>query len=903
MRGSLVTKPIAGARIDQGHPLARNLIGAWGFLDAVGLVFKDLSWLRNDGVIGSAPTWNPTEFGSALQMTTASTSKVAVTYQTQYNCLNGVSISVRVKTPSSFTNTFRSIFGKPFASTHTSPFFDWSVGMPFTDSTHVQVEFRVGSTVGDTGATTFGVSTWVHIIATQQSNGDMALHVNNVLNITTASGAALPTNTNSQDLKFGINAGNSENFEGIIEHAFLWDRGLSTSEVLELFKNPYAPLGVGNNFIGLVDQFGSGVTVAVNQPLWIPEHPDVFRGKRILEFPSASQPPIGDVVPVADVSWIQRQDNPVKQARRIVHGEMAGPQVTATAASGVAFLPADSQIARPLRRADQGGYVEPPPFELDAPSRLTWLPVDPEARRARRPMDQSVAVEPSPGELNVSSRLIWLPVDPEARRDKRRAELFAFAEPMAELDSPSRLLWLPVDPEARKDKRRAELFVFVEPTSELDSPSRLTWLPEMQEARRGLRRIGFGPELAEGPAFELDSPSRLLWLPVDPEARKGKRTAELSGFVEPISELDAARRLTWLPVWPEFRPDARRENRGSVVAPAIVVAEPGISWFPNFDAWHRFKRTAELGGMFAPTAQAVVVPTLPWLQVVEPLPTRPVRRLDPSVFVAPRPAEVFSALPWVPVAPEWFGRRARALGEAVIPPFAVSTDLPWLPVLPDGARRARPVAVDALALAPFAGLAGVPWLPTYPDALRRARQAAPEAFAAPFTVDTSLGWLAVYPDAFRRPRYAAPDAPTLPLAVMGALGWLSAYPDALRRSRALPEGFQVAPVAQVPTTLPWLPQAAEWMRRSSRLAQLGVPVGWIEPPAQLPAGQVLFWLPEAPTHFFRVHPVAGLPVGFLLTPESFFVRARPNTSSSVVGTSKPAGLSGLDDAKKSGTGR
>ncbi|MBX4215680.1 hypothetical protein KW797_01905, partial [Candidatus Parcubacteria bacterium] len=235
-------KPPYGAPANHRHSYFQNLIGAWTFDESSGLILQDHSPLRNHGLIGAAPSKTATKYGGGLQMTTASTSRVTVPYNSRLNCLKGITISLRVISPSSFSNTFRSGVGKPFASTHTNPFFDWSVGFPFTDSTHIQVEFRIGGQVVDTGATTYGVSTPIHIIAVQQLSGDMAVHVNGVLNVATAAGVAFATNTNSQDIKFGINNGNSENFEGIYDHCFVWDAPFATADVPWLFQNPFSPL-------------------------------------------------------------------------------------------------------------------------------------------------------------------------------------------------------------------------------------------------------------------------------------------------------------------------------------------------------------------------------------------------------------------------------------------------------------------------------------------------------------------------------------------------------------------------------------------------------------------------------------------------------------------------------------
>jgi hypothetical protein len=125
-------KPNANPRLNQGSTLANGLIGAWGFINPGGAstLMRDIGPNRFDGTLGSAAAWEDNIYGPDLRLPNSANGKVTVTFNSILNCTSGITIAIRIKTPPTADANFHCVFGKPFAATHTSPFFDWSVGLP-----------------------------------------------------------------------------------------------------------------------------------------------------------------------------------------------------------------------------------------------------------------------------------------------------------------------------------------------------------------------------------------------------------------------------------------------------------------------------------------------------------------------------------------------------------------------------------------------------------------------------------------------------------------------------------------------------------------------------------------------------------------------------------------------------
>lgn len=94
MRASFIRKPPPSAAINLGHPLARDLVGAWDFLEA-GPVVRDHARRYGDGAIVGAPAYTTGPGGNALALLAASSQYVSIPSNANYLLERSYSIHLR----------------------------------------------------------------------------------------------------------------------------------------------------------------------------------------------------------------------------------------------------------------------------------------------------------------------------------------------------------------------------------------------------------------------------------------------------------------------------------------------------------------------------------------------------------------------------------------------------------------------------------------------------------------------------------------------------------------------------------------------------------------------------------------------------------------------------------------
>ena len=218
----VLPKPMLGLQPRWENPLTKGLVGFWLMNEGAGGTVFDLSGNGNNGTFATDPTWSPGKFGSALN----------------FGGTAGVNLgSPLVAATGSFTalawvyqktNTYSSIISQYRADEGgRSIFIMW----------HTDGEFRAVIN-GGAADVSFSASllTWYQIGITRNSAGGLVLYVNGVAVDTGSDAGGIEQDANTF---IGSDATDTFPSTSIIDHAAIYNRALSTSEIAELYRNPF----------------------------------------------------------------------------------------------------------------------------------------------------------------------------------------------------------------------------------------------------------------------------------------------------------------------------------------------------------------------------------------------------------------------------------------------------------------------------------------------------------------------------------------------------------------------------------------------------------------------------------------------------------------------------------------
>jgi len=192
-----------------------------------GLV-QDASGYEHHGVL-TGGAWTP-YLGSAGLLFDGSGDLVQGPYKSQLTFV-GIGFSIEAWVTFSAVASIQAIVGKPFNTTHTSPFFDWLI---LANGTAFQA--RVGASAVGTSFT-LATNTLYQLVFTADGV-DWRWYVNGVLD-SQGNNTALPTDTNAQGVRIGANADGGEVLTGGIHLVRLWGRPITSREVSRLWTDPY----------------------------------------------------------------------------------------------------------------------------------------------------------------------------------------------------------------------------------------------------------------------------------------------------------------------------------------------------------------------------------------------------------------------------------------------------------------------------------------------------------------------------------------------------------------------------------------------------------------------------------------------------------------------------------------
>jgi hypothetical protein len=227
-------KPPLGAILDVNNILTQGLQLIFLFNEGTGANVYDLTGNMHIGVLTNmapASDWIGGNNGWELDFD-GSDDRIEIAYDNSLDLLSGFTLELIFTTGASLP-AIQALIGKPFTTTHSSPFFDWSLALTSAGI----IEARTGATTNQTASSTVVTNTRYHLIFTADGV-NWKIYLDSKL-INTFVESALPTNTNSQNVRIGANRAGGERFNGSMELVKIYDIALSSAQVERSFVNPY----------------------------------------------------------------------------------------------------------------------------------------------------------------------------------------------------------------------------------------------------------------------------------------------------------------------------------------------------------------------------------------------------------------------------------------------------------------------------------------------------------------------------------------------------------------------------------------------------------------------------------------------------------------------------------------
>jgi hypothetical protein len=237
-------KPV-NPRLQQWHPLARGLVGAWEFNEPSGLYLKDQSGKGNDGTLVGPPLWAPGEAGWALSFS-GSTKYVSIANASAFD-VNDTTFSISGWFRSSSSTSNLAMVAKGAAPAAIGGY-AVLLNYPSTGRVGVFTKDNAGSgllsSVRNSASSSLNDNKWhflTAVITTNTSTGsgnDIAIYIDGALNQGALTTGAPYGGTNSDNLALGARAVPSSPtsfFIGQLDDVRIYNRALSGAEVLQTY--------------------------------------------------------------------------------------------------------------------------------------------------------------------------------------------------------------------------------------------------------------------------------------------------------------------------------------------------------------------------------------------------------------------------------------------------------------------------------------------------------------------------------------------------------------------------------------------------------------------------------------------------------------------------------------------
>lgn len=225
-------KPNLGKQINWSHPLTKGLVSSWLMNENGGDKIYDLSNNNNTGTFVNNTNWVRGKFGSCLSFDGAD-DYVNVADSPSNSLIGALTISAWINV-TNYT-TYNGIVGKTV--TNIPKPYDYyllaTTGLP---------KFFRGNGSSSTafiGTAAPGTGKWVNIVVTAIGEG-VCMYLNGVSN---GSGNLNVSGITPVDSDLALRIGNRgdlvTDFNGLMDNVQMWNRVLSPSEVLQLYREPF----------------------------------------------------------------------------------------------------------------------------------------------------------------------------------------------------------------------------------------------------------------------------------------------------------------------------------------------------------------------------------------------------------------------------------------------------------------------------------------------------------------------------------------------------------------------------------------------------------------------------------------------------------------------------------------
>jgi len=222
----MILKPPKGAMLNRGHPLSRGLVGCWLMNEGGGNKVYDLSGNGNIGTfVGSGLLWTPAQFGPGLSFSNANYEYVSIS---------------KLTIPATMDKTF-SFWVKPKALAEADFLFDCTsrLVLALRDVGSIDTIAFYDGAWHETGVAA-DLNTWQSIIFS--FSGITARVYKNGINI----GGTIAYTQKAVDanVRLGNSVSNTHNCNSLIDYVQIWNRALTASEILSLYREPFQMFGV-----------------------------------------------------------------------------------------------------------------------------------------------------------------------------------------------------------------------------------------------------------------------------------------------------------------------------------------------------------------------------------------------------------------------------------------------------------------------------------------------------------------------------------------------------------------------------------------------------------------------------------------------------------------------------------
>jgi hypothetical protein len=257
--GQILYIPRIGQRADFQHPLMRGCLGWWPLTDGAGGILKDISGNGLDATLNGTNTWETETLGTVNRFDNSSSNgNNARTANTQPDLTSGYTVTFWVKHEDAGATVNK--YGAGLALT------DGSSGAGNwwnTVSSDLEIYFNTSSSTS---------SQWPQIVHNRNNGGSISAYAfndstrasqNNVWKfwavtfdgtnariyreaslISTSGTLAAPLSTTGKHIVINGVADTATGLTCSMQNVRLWSRALLSSEILELYTNPWAGLSI-----------------------------------------------------------------------------------------------------------------------------------------------------------------------------------------------------------------------------------------------------------------------------------------------------------------------------------------------------------------------------------------------------------------------------------------------------------------------------------------------------------------------------------------------------------------------------------------------------------------------------------------------------------------------------------